>query len=292
MTAKRGKTDTYVSIRCVIPADLEEELPELLGPWGVLGTEIGGHSNRGVIIAVYLSRVDSGDVDGVCCLLTDRGARDIERETLDAADWLAGFRESTRPFEVGGSWWIDPHPDQPTAAPSGRRRLVVEPRMAFGTGSHESTQTILMALEEIEVKDRRVLDVGTGSGILALAAEFMGADFVVGLDIDATAVWVAFETAQQQEWRSSVGFVLGPVECIGGGEFDIVMCNMITSSFLPLAPELRKRLSPAGIAVFSGLLASEVCYVSGALIEAGFIIRSHSIHGDWASIVALAATAL
>ena len=86
--------DTYMSIRCVIPADLEEELPELLASWGVLGTEIGGHSNRGVIISVYLSWVDSGDVDGVCRLLTDKGARDIERESLDAADWLAGFRES------------------------------------------------------------------------------------------------------------------------------------------------------------------------------------------------------
>ena len=143
--------NTYMSIRCVIPADLEEELPELLAPWGVLGTEIGGHSNRGVIISVYLSGVDSGDVDGVCRLLTDKGARDIERESLDAADWLAGFRESIRPFEVGGFWWIDPHPDQPTAAPSGRRRLVVEPRMAFGSGSHESTQAILVALENIAV---------------------------------------------------------------------------------------------------------------------------------------------
>ena len=289
MTTNRSKTDTYISIRCVIPADLEEELPELLAPWGVLGTEIGDLSDRGVEVTVYLSGVDPGDADVVCRLLADQGAGDVKRELLEAADWLAGFREQIRPFEVGGCWWIDPHPDRPTAAPSGRRRLVIEPRMAFGSGSHESTQAILMALEEIEVNGRRVLDVGTGSGILALAAECRGADSVVGLDIDETAIWVAFVTARQQEWPSRVSYVLGPVECIGGAEFDIVACNMITSNFLPLVHEFRSRLAPAGIAVFSGLLASEVELVSGALMEAGFVISAHRVLGDWASLVAVAA---
>lgn len=282
--------DTYLSIRCVLPEDLEEELPELLAPWGVLGTEIGGRSDRGVTVTVYFPGGDLDGAEGVRRFLADRGVRDIELELLEGADWLAGFRESTRPFEVGGGWWIDPHPDRPTAAPKGRRRLVVEPRMAFGSGSHESTRAILIVLEEIEVNGRRVLDVGTGSGILALAAECMGADTVVGLDIDETAVWVAFETARQQEWPSRVSFVLGPVECLGGEEFDIVMCNMISSNFLPLVGDLRSRLAPAGVAVFSGLLASEIELVSGVLMEAGFVIPSHKVFGDWASLIAVAGT--
>ncbi len=280
--------ETYLRIRCVIPPELEDELPELLAPWPVLGTEVGETSDSGVGVAVYLDGAEVEGADGVRCLLMANGAEDVEHELVESADWLAGFRESVRPFEVGRLWWIDPHPDQPTAAPSGRRRLVVEPRMAFGTGSHESTQAILVALEDIEVNGRRVLDVGTGSGILALAAESLGADTVVGLDIDETALWVAFETAQQQEWVPRVSFILGPVECIGDTEFDIVMCNMITSSFLPLVRELRRRLAPAGIAVFSGLLATEVGLVSQVLTEAGFVIPSHSVHGDWASLVAVA----
>ena len=281
--------DTYISIRCVIPADLEEELPELLAPQGVLGTEIGDRLDRGVIVTVYLPGTDLDGADRLCRLLVDQGASDVSRELLEAADWLAGFRDSVRPFEVGQRWWIDPHPDRPTAAPSGRLRLVIEPRMAFGTGSHESTQAILMALEDIAVNGRRVLDVGTGSGILALAAECSGADSVVALDIDETAIWVARETAAIQEWSPRVIYVLGPVDCFGGAEFDIVMCNMITSIFLPLAGEIRSRLAPAGISVFSGLLASEVESVSGALAEAGFAIRSQSILGEWASLVAVAA---
>ncbi|MCW8985294.1 MAG: 50S ribosomal protein L11 methyltransferase [Thermoanaerobaculales bacterium] len=282
-------SDTYLSIRCIIPADLEDELPEMLAPWPVLGTEVGETSDRGVGVAVYLDGAEVEGADGVRCLLIAHGAEDVSRELLEATDWLAGFRDSVRPFEVGQRWWIDPHPDRPCAAPPGRLRLAIEPRMAFGTGSHESTQAILMALEDIAVNGRRVLDVGTGSGILALAAERSGADSVVALDIDETAIWVARETAAIQEWSPRVIYVLGPVDCLGGAEFDIVMCNMITTIFLPLVGEIRSRLAPSGISVFSGLLASEIESVSMALAKAGFAIRSHSILGEWASLVAVAA---
>jgi ribosomal protein L11 methyltransferase len=290
MSRERPNPDTYISIRCIIPADLEQELPELLAPWGVLGTEIGENSGRGVIVTIYLPGADVDGADGLCRLLTKRGAGNVDRQLIEAVDWLTGFRETIRPFEVGGCWWIDPHPDQPTAAPAGRRRLVVEPRMAFGSGSHESTQAILMALEEIEVEGRRVLDVGTGSGILALAADFMGADSVVGLDIDETAIWVAHETARRQECSSLVRYVVGSVECLGNVDFDIVMCNMISSIFLPFAGELRSLLTPAGVAVFSGLLASEVESVSGALRGAGFEILSGRVLGEWASLITVGTT--
>jgi len=282
--------ETYLRIRCIIPAELEEALPELLAPWGVLGTEIGDCSDRGVVVTVFLPGVDLDGADGLRRLLEEHGARDIDRVVTEAVDWLAGFRESIRPFVVGDWWWIDPHPDRPTAAPEGRRRLVIEPRTAFGTGSHESTQGILLALEDIEVHGRRVLDVGTGSGILALAAQSLGADSVVALDIDEFAIWVALETARQQECPSRVTYVLGPVECLGGAEFDIVMCNMITSAFLPLVGKLRGLLAPAGFAVFSGLLASEVETVSGALTKAGFAVASNRVLGEWASLVTVGAS--
>ena len=282
--------DTYLSIRCVIPAELEEELPELLASWPVLGTEIGECSELGVLVTVYFAGGENDGADGVRRLLKARGAQDIEHQLLEADDWLAGFREQIRPFEVGDHWWIDPHPDRPTAAPAGRRRLVVEPSMAFGTGTHESTRAILVELEDLEVDGRRVLDVGTGSGILALAAESLGADWVVGLEIDPSAIWVAGEVSRQQEWRSRANFVLGSVDCLGGSEFDIVVCNMIASSFLPLAGDLRRSLAPTGVAVFSGLLASEAGLVSAALIQAGYSITSRRDDGDWASLKAAAAT--
>jgi ribosomal protein L11 methyltransferase len=278
--------DTYLSIRCVIPAELEEELPELLAPWPVLGTEIGEVSDGRLRVSVYFDGAQVDSADGVRRLLLTHGAEDVGLESIMVDDWLVGYRQSTRPFEVGRSWWIDPHPEQASPAPVGRRRLAVEPRSAFGTGTHESTRAILMELESLEVEGRRVLDVGSGSGILALAAESLGAEWVVGLDIDPSAVWVASETARQQEWRSHVAFVLGSVDCLGGTEFDIVVCNMISSNFVPLAPDLRSALASTGVAVFSGLLASEAEAVSEALTRAGFAIASRCDHGEWASLTA------
>ena len=288
MNSTKEKSDTYVSICCVIPAELEDELPELMAPWGVLGTEIGDRTDRGVRVTVFLPGADAQGAEGVCRLLLDHGAYDLERGLREADDWLAGFREQARPFEVGGCWWIDPHPDRPTAALAGRRRLVIEPRMAFGTGSHESTRAILLTLEDLEVEGRRVLDVGTGSGILSLAAECMGANMVVGLDIDPTAIWVASEIARQQDWPSRVNFVLGPIGCLGDVKFDIVLCNMIASSFLPLMRDLRELLGPTGVVVFSGLLGSEAASVSTALESNGLEVVSSRFLGEWASLLATA----
>jgi ribosomal protein L11 methyltransferase len=160
--------------------------------------------------------------------------------------------------------------------------------MAFGTGTHESTQAILVELENLGVKGRKVLDVGTGSGILAFAAECLEAAWVVALDTDPAAVWVAVETAREQEWRSSADFVIGSVGCLEGAEFDIVLCNMIASNFLPIARDLRRLLTPQGVAVFAGLLESEAERVSESLRHAGFGITSQRSLGDWTSLTAAA----
>jgi ribosomal protein L11 methyltransferase len=238
---------------------------------------------------VFLSASDVDSIRAVRKLLEEGGGSLVEERCHPEDDWLAHYREQVQPFSIGRRWWIDPHPDLPTAAPTGRQRLVVEPRMAFGTGTHESTQAILIVLEDLDVEGRSVLDVGTGSGILAYAAECLGAAWVVGLDIDPSAIWVARETAREQEWRSCAGFVLGSVKCLAGADFDIVMCNMIASNFLPLARDLRRLLAAKGVAVFSGFLEPDVEWVAESLRHAGFAIDSRKNLGDWASVTATAA---
>jgi ribosomal protein L11 methyltransferase len=274
--------DTYIRIRCRIPESLEEELPELLAPWPVLGTEIESDGRTRATVYLSASKLDSARE--VRRALRDRGAFDIEAGSLPADDWLAEYREQVQPISVGARWWIDPHPDRPTPAPADRLRLAIEPRMAFGTGTHDSTQAILLALEELEVTNRRVIDVGTGSGILALAAELLGAVWVVGLDIDEVAIQVAAETSRQQDWESSVRFILGSTGCVGEAEFDIVMCNMIVTNLLPLLGDLRRLAGTDGIIVCSGLLASEVAEVTDSLKTDGLQVISKRIHGEWARL--------
>ena len=278
--------DRFLTIRCELPAELVDELPTILDSCGVLGIEIGETFGHGTAVSVFFRGHDATAADAVRRLLTDNGAQDIELFAIEGEDWLAGYREASRPFGVGDTWWIDPCPDRPSVVPAGRRRLFIEPRTAFGSGSHESTRGILRKLERIGVAGRKVLDVGTGSGILALAAEQLDAAMVVGLDIDEAAILVALETARRQERSPKVLFVLGSVDCLGRVEFDIVLCNMITSNSLPLLADLKRVTAANGSIVFSGLLAAEVDTVSRALAGIGLAVASRDDIGEWSCLVA------
>jgi len=279
--------NTYLSVRCVLPKSVEDELPQILRGWPVLGTEIGDARCGEISAAVFLVAGDRDSADQVRVLLKKCGARKIRIDDIAAEDWLTAYRERVRPFPVGNRWWIDPDPGTSSPTPAGRRRLVIEPRTAFGSGSHESTQLILMALEELKVDDATILDLGTGSGILALAAAGLGAKRVVALDIDPDAIWVARETADLQDVRTSIRFVIGSPDCLGAPIFDIVLCNMISANTKPLLPQLQSLLAPDGVAVLSGLLATETKDFTERL-------RSHRLEstgerglGEWTSLVAV-----
>lgn len=280
--------EAYINLRCRIPKEHEEDLPDLMASWPVLGTEIGQELDGWVQVSAFLSVRDFHAAEGVTSVLASVGARDLDVETIEEEDWLAGFRDQVRPFSVGRLWWIDPHPDTPTPASDGRHHLQIEPRMAFGSGSHESTQLILLEMEELEILGASVLDVGTGSGILALASDRLGARNTVGVDIDATSIWIAREIAGQQVWSPRLNLAIGSMGCIGEGGFDVVLCNMITANFVPLLDEIRRALAAGGVAVFSGLLVVEIDPVKEALALAGLFVRSERHLAEWASLIATA----
>lgn len=281
-----NETD-YLSVRCCLPASMEDMLPLLIGQWPVLGTQIVETTAQRIIAAIFLDPNHGEAAGSLGTLLGELGAEDVSVETVAAEDWLAGYRLSTRPFPIGNLWWIDPHPESPTEAPRGRHRLVVEPRMAFGSGSHESTKLVLAALETLDVVGADVLDVGTGSGILAVAAERLGAKIVVALDIDPDAVFVARLTAGQQMPPSTTRFFVGSVACLVGCDFDLVLCNMVASLFIPFLGELKLLLATGGLAILSGLLVSEMEAVVEALNHTGLSVCDSSTMGEWACLTAV-----
>jgi ribosomal protein L11 methyltransferase len=219
-------------------------------------------------------------------VLAEAGATDIEAGTVDEEDWLATYRKDVQPFPVGETWWVDPHPDTPTTAPSGRTRLAIPPRMAFGSGSHESTRLILRELETADLKGRRVLDVGTGSGILALACDHAGARPVLGVDIDAVAVRIANQIVLLQEWRPGVHYVVGSAGCAAAGYFDFVLCNMISALTIPILDSLAAALAPQGTLVLSGLLVAEAGDVAAEICGRGLFAGPVAAIGEWASLTA------
>ena len=183
-------------------------------------------------------------------------------------DWVQAARDLLQPMEVGARFFLAPAwRDDPT--PAGRFRIVVNPGMAFGTGAHETTRLCLEALEEFVKPGASVLDVGTGSGILAQAAALLGAGKVYACDTDPVAVQIA-----------GSGFV-GSVDAVAPAAVDVVVANINPEVIVRIAPDLVRVLRPGGVLLASGLELSEVTPVKAALPPA----REVRQKAGWALIV-------
>src|SRR3954451_14527210 len=155
----------------------------------------------------------------------------VVREEDEQRDWVQSSRDLLQPMEVGERFFLVPEwRDDPT--PAGRFRIVVNPGMAFGTGVHETTRLCLEALERSVRPGMRVLDVGTGSGILARAATLLGAERVYACDTDQLAVEIA-----------GMGFV-GSVDAVRARVADVVMANISPEAIVALTPDLIRALRP------------------------------------------------
>ncbi len=189
-------------------------------------------------------------------------------------DWIAVAHSQLQPLCVGSRFFLVPEwRDDPT--PPGRFRIEVNPGLAFGTGAHESTQLCLEALERELEPGGIVLNVGTGSGILARAAELLGADRVIACDIDPVAVELA---------RQKFSFV-GTADAIRASSVGLAVANISLEAILALAPDLMRVLGPQGVAVVSGFEAPEVAVVEAALAAAGARIKSTEAKNNWRALV-------
>jgi ribosomal protein L11 methyltransferase len=189
------------------------------------------------------------------------------RRVEESRDYVAEARERLQPMEVGARFYLAPEwRDDP--APPGRFRIVVNPGLAFGTGVHETTRLCLEALERSVRPGMAVLDVGTGSGILAEAAGLLGAAPVYACDIDPIAVEVA---------RARVPRIfVGSASAVRPGAADLLVANISPEAVTGLSAELRRCLRPGGIALLSGFETAEV-----PRVRAAFPGEVHRM-GDWA----------
>jgi ribosomal protein L11 methyltransferase len=207
----------------------------------------------------------------------------VEPTAIPEVDWVARFRENFHAFEVG-PFWIAPAWERPDW-PVGKRWLGVEPGRAFGTGTHESTALCLRALATLAERGTlgRTLDVGTGSGILAIAATLLGATPVVASDFDPESM----ESA-----RAHIGYNdRAPVRLVqadGGrpfrpGAFDTVVANITAPLLIERAAELSALPAPAGRLLLAGLLAREVHDVRSAYST--FPNAQVAEDGEWAAFI-------
>jgi ribosomal protein L11 methyltransferase len=206
---------------------------------------------------------------------------DASVRQLSEANWAEAWKAHYEPLRVGERMVISPSWREPESR-DGDIVVRIDPGMAFGTGLHATTQLCLAALERLVRPGVSVLDVGTGSGVLAIGADLLGARRVVAVDIAPHAV----ETARQNAAANgaTIEAATGQVSGLPPERFDVVVANLLAVTVIEEARQLAERVLPHATLVVSGVLADQADEVCGALAEAG--LRRHRIDasGDWVAI--------
>jgi len=185
-------------------------------------------------------------------------------EHLPDQDWQRNCMDSFKPLKIGQRLWIVPswhQPPQPDAL-----NLLLDPGLAFGTGSHPTTALCLQWLEAAELEDRRVLDFGCGSGILALAALLLGAGEVIGTDIDPQAFQASLENAERNGLNSERLKLYLP-EQLPAKKVDVLVANILAAPLQQLAGQFAQLLPSGGKIALSGILAEQADDVLTAYAE-------------------------
>jgi ribosomal protein L11 methyltransferase len=207
----------------------------------------------------------------------------LERREVDETDWADGWKEHFYPVKIGRVV-IKPSWREWEAAPE---ELVVEldPGMAFGTGLHPTTTLVLAALQGRTRPDMRVLDLGTGSGILAIASAHLGAQ-VTALDVSEVAVEVARANAAANGLSSRIDIGLGSIEKVAGKHFDLILGNIIASVLIELASPLAHALKPGAEILASGIIEERAEDVRRAFRRVGLELVQEQCEGDWWLLIA------
>ena len=208
------------------------------------------------------------------------GASDAAETTLADQNWNADWEATIQPTRVGNyvvaPTWADLPPDLAALTV-----LRVDPKMAFGTGYHESTRLALRLLEGRVPRGGRVLDVGAGTGVLALAALKTGAASAIGVDIDPWSVGNARENADLNGVADRFENRLGSIDEVPETGFDLVVANILRSILVPMTPDLASRLAPGGTLVLAGILVAERSEMLAATEAAGLRLADEATENEW-----------
>lgn len=187
-------------------------------------------------------------------------------------DWAARSQQSLTAV-TAGRFIVAPPWDLPAAVPPGASVIVIEPSMGFGTGHHPTTRLCLRLLSGIDVHGRRVLDIGTGSGVLAMAAALSGAADVMGLDVDQDAIDSARTSAGLNTLPAVIRFETGDFRSAPPAPADLVMANLTGGMLRVAASTLMDLVRPAGALIVSGFDASEEADVRAAFAPLRLVER-------------------
>lgn len=250
---------TYTELVITADAALIDHLVALLSQLGFEGFWEDGSALRCYISSERWHDEMLGEVQRVTTMLQRSHASPmptIEVRSFEERNWNEEWEKTIKPMHVTPR--IVVAPTWQSYKPSdGELLLTIDPKMSFGTGYHESTRLVLRILERIITPGCTLLDVGTGTGILAIAAVALGAARAVGVDNDHWSYENARENVRLNQVENRVTIVLGEVSSLSLERFDVIAANIQPNVIEPMLPRLRTLLAPNGMMVLSGLLLED-----------------------------------
>ncbi len=264
----------YVEIRVDLPLKLVEPFCDFVVEnltTGLVLEDEEDSDRTGVIF--YLLAVEADRVSLVDQFLADHAGESVEqppvikKTTVEAASWIDRYRKSVELIRIADDLivrpsWIDATDD--------KYQLVLEPKMAFGTGSHATTRSSLQLVREKFQAGQRFLDMGCGSGILSILADQMGASFIKAIDYDLTAIDNCEENFKLNSVKTPFEIQTGSIEkCELDEQFDFACANIIRTTIMSMLGQLLNLTATGGWLILSGLLEKDEAAISGALNDYG-----------------------
>ena len=291
--------ERFVRLSFCVPRDLQESFCAELWSTGSLGLQI------------LPARSDLDRIDCYFSMLSDppssldeswagRGVVQISREIVEDRDWLEEYRRNATPILLGRRFVVDVREPRDVREPQSRLsrrvaagadrvRLRVPARRAFGTGSHESTRLAVALLEELDFAGKRVLDVGSGSGILSFVCLELGARSAVAVDNDVEAILCSSANAALNELDPLL--VVATVEAIRNDRlFDVAAVNVLPHLILRQMGSIAALLRSSGSLVYSGALSEQEGEIRGLLEGLALEVVDRRQEGDWIALRAVKGT--
>lgn len=202
-------------------------------------------------------------------------------EDEPAKDWDRWWRDRATPVHVSNRLWVRPPWVNFTPAESDAILLELEAKSAFGTGDHATTALISQMMESLDLGGKTVLDIGTGTGILSMLAEKLGAKKAIGTEIDLLALPCIAENFQKNGCQNARA-VFGFLDVFNdSAKFDCIVCNMIRTEFWPMRKDVERLLAAGGHFLLTGQLTAEKDYVLDWFKGAGFHVLAETTRDEW-----------
>ena len=271
--AAAGAIDVEALLEGATYSILEEDEPSASRPGGVW--------------RIDAFPTDAQEAEAFARVLAGSAGLSVSPEALAEADWLAMALSGLPPVRAGRFFVHGVH--DRGRAPVNAVTLRIEAGAAFGTGHHGTTVGCLLAYDSLLKRTRfaKVLDVGAGTGVLAIAAAKTGADTALGTDIDRVSVRIARENAQVNQVRARFVHAWGLHHRLVEAQapYDLVFANILARPLVALAQDIRWALKPGGLAILSGLLRTQERFVRAAYLSRGFRVERRLHRDAWATLV-------